>query len=528
MEPLPESPDALGLRHLERKSYAAAEAAFRRALAAEPGRFDLLNNLGSALIGQGRAAEAHAVLVRALSLSPDHPVILRNLGDALAREGRADEAERAFRRAVAVAPERADSHYQLGFFLYQRNRWKEAEAAFRRSLDLAPASADAHNMAGNALLKLGRLDESLAHLREAVRRAPGSALFHSNLGLCHRSRAEYREALAAFDRAIELAPEYAEARFGRAMLRLLLGDFERGWAELDWRLKVPGHPGITELAVPAWDGGELQGKTVFVHAEQGYGDTIQFVRFLPLVKAKGAKEVIFCCDEVLRGLFEGAEGYDRFVTRRSPPPGVDCHVALLSLPGRLGTRADTIPARIPYLRPDPGLVAKWRARLDGLPGRRIGLAWAGRPSYPSDHVRSMPVSFYRPLLAQYPGDCFISLHVGAPAEQARALPASCRLHDFSKEIGDFANTAALIANLDLVITVDTVFAHLAGALGRPVWTLLNFDPEWRWMLGRDSTPWYPTMTLLRQGRPGNWEAVIHEAVGRLALRGDVAGSRLVL
>lgn len=505
----------LGLRHLEDQRYGEAEMAFRRALALQPGRLELLNNLGSALIGQAKAAEAQHVLRQALAVAPDHPVVLRNLADALRGGGDLAGAEAALRKAVAVAPKIAGSHYQLGFFLHDLHRYAEAEGPLRRALELDAAFGDAHNMLGNVQLKLGRLQEALASFRVALRLMPQSALFHANIGLCHRHMGEYAAALAAFTRAIELRQDYAEAHFARGLVLLLLEDFEQGWREFEWRLRMAQPLGLRDLAPPRWEGSDLTGKSIFVHAEQGYGDTIQFVRYLPLLKQRNPRELIFCCDPVLERLLRGVAGYDRFVTRRAPPPGVDCHVPLMSLPGIFGTRTTTVPASIPYLSAEPGAVRRWNERLGGAGKRRIGLVWAGRPTHPNDYSRSMTLSAMRPLLEAFPDDRFVSLQMGPAAEQARQFPG---LLDLSSLPQDLADAAAIIENLDLVISVDTAVTHVAGAMGKPVWTLLAFDPDWRWLLERADTPWYPSMTLLRQPRPADWGAVIGAAREKLAQR----------
>jgi len=506
----------LGLRYLELKEFKKAEAAFRQGLHARPDRLELLNNLGSALIGQGRAVEAQEVLRQALAKSPDHPVVLRNLADALRRAGDVAAAEAHYRKAVAVAPRAPVSHYQLGFFLEAERRYEEALAAFREALRLKPAYADAHNMAGVALLKLGRLEEALGQLRQALRGQPSSALFHANLGLCHRSRGEYEDALAAFDKAIELRADYADAHFGRALIHLLLGDFERGWREFEWRLQTADFSGIRKLPVPRWEGADLRGKTIFVYAEQGYGDTIQFFRYLRLLRGRNPAKIVFCCDEVLRDLFAGIPDYDAFTTRVQPPADASCHIPLMSLPGLFGTRTGTVPADVPYLRVAPALVERWRERLGRAPGRRIGIAWAGRPTHPNDYSRSCPVREFLPLFDAFPHFDFVSLQVGKASGLVQKVAETRSLVDFSPEIRNFTDTAAIIENLDLVITVDTVVAHLAGALGKPVWVLLNFDPDWRWLRKEETTAWYPTMRLFRQPRPGDWRAIMDAVRGRLS------------
>jgi len=508
-----------GLRHLDAKRFREAEAVFRQALAGEPKHLALLNNLGSALIGQGKGAEAESVLRRALAVAPDHPVVLRNLSDALRAARDLAGAETILHKAIAAAPGISASHYQLGFFLYEMRRPSEAEAPLRRALELSPASGDAHNMLGNVLLKLGRLDEALAAFNAALRAAPESALFHINAGLCHRHRGDYAAALAAYARAIELRPDYAEAHFASALVHLVLEDFEQGWPAFEWRLRLAQPLGLRDLSLPRWDGSDLGGRSLFVHAEQGYGDTVQFMRCLPLLKQKNPGRVVFCCDPVMLRLLEGSAGYDELVTRRVPPPGMDCHVPLMSLPGIFNTRTATIPASVPYLRADPDAVRGWNDRLGGSGKRRIGIAWAGRPTFANDHSRSMALAGWRPLLEAFPEDLFVSLQMGPAAKEAAQFPS---LLDISSLPQDLADAAAIIENLDLVISVDTVLAHIAGAMGKPVWTLLSFDPDWRWFLHRPDTRWYPTMTLLRQPRPGDWLAVIEAARAKLSQTAGLA------
>jgi tetratricopeptide (TPR) repeat protein len=335
----------------------------------------------------------------------------------------------------------------------------------------------------------------------------------NNLAICCQTLGEFDAALASFDQAIAADPEFHEAWFNRSLLRLSFGDFDAGWAEYEhrWHLPQVENPGI---AAPLWSGEPLDGKTILLCAEQGFGDAIQFLRYVPQVAAYGGRIVLRLHRSLVR-LAATLPGDMTIVTPGNRLPDFDVWCPLLSLPRILQTRLDSIPGEVPYLVPRPALIERWRRRLAGLPGRRIGLAWAGNPRHINDFRRSIGLERLKPLFA-IPGDSWVSLQKGGHARGQLAQLAPSTVLDISNELGDFADTAGAIANLDLVIAADTAVAHLAGALAKPVWTLVPFSPDWRWMFEREDTPWYPTMRLFRQPAPGDWDSVVARAATCLA------------
>jgi len=339
---------------------------------------------------------------------------------------------------------------------------------------------------------------------------PGYVEAHNNLGAACKDLGRVDEAIACYRRALELKPAYVEAHWNLAFALLLAGDWQHGWPEYEWRWqRKEWSP--RRFPQPMWDGASLAGKTILLHAEQGLGDTIQFIRYASIVKRHGAA-VLVECPKPLLGVLEGCPGVDQWIAQRDGLPAFDVHAPLLSLPGILKTTVENIPAEIPYLFARPALIDRWRQALIDLDGFKIGIAWQGNPKYGDDRVRSIPLRCFAPL-AQIPGVRLVSLQKGAGSEQLAEARDLFPVADFGDQLdqsGPFLDTAALMKNLDLVIAADTAAAHLAGALGVPVWLALPFMPEWRWLLDRSDTPWYPSMRLFRQKERGNWGGVFDE------------------
>lgn len=438
----------------------------RRAVEIDPRRFEAHNNLGNLLQGQGDLAAAVACFQAALRIAPDNPEALNNLGNALRAQGRLGDAREALARALALRPESPQIHANLA-----TAAWDE-----------------------------GNLEEAIAGYEQALARLPAYPQAWNNLGIVLRESGRFDDATAAHRRAIAYDANDADAHYALAWSLLLRGDFEAGLREYEWRLARRG--AARNLPGPRWGGEDLQGKTILLHAEQGFGDTIQFARYVGLVKGQGARVVLECQPELVT-LLAGPAGADEVVARGQPLPKYDVHCPLMSLPFVLGTRLDSIPARVPYLSADPLRTAEWAEKLKGGNGLKVGVAWAGRPTYSNDRNRSMRVAELAPI-ARVEGVALHSLQAGAAASGAAEINAV----DHSTELTDFAETAALVANLDLVVCVDTAVAHLAGAMGKPVWVMLPFVPDWRWMLDRVDSPWYPTARLFRQTRRGDWADVV--------------------
>jgi tetratricopeptide (TPR) repeat protein len=496
-----------------------AIACYRRALELKPDFAGAQINLGGALADQGKLDDAIACFGRALELAPDCAEGHNNLGNAFQNQGKLDKAVVCFRRALHLKPDYVEARYNLANALRDLGQFDEAIACYRRALELRPGYVEAHTNLGTAWQVQGKLDEAIGCYRRALQLNPGFAEAHNNLGCSLQSQGKLDEAAACFRRALELKPDFAEAHLSRAMAWLLTGDWQRGWPEYQWRQRTKAAL-PRRFPQPAWDGESLAGKTILLHAEQGLGDTIQFIRYAPIVKQRGAA-VIVECQKPLVTLLQGCAGIDRLIARGDPLPPFDLHVPLLSVPGILQTSPETVPAQVPYLFADPVLVEPWRKRLTELDGFKIGINWQGNPGYRDDRLRSFPLRRFMPL-AQIPGVRLISLQKGAGAEQLAEVRDLFAVANFAAELdeqsGPFMDTAAVMKNLDLMITSDTAAAHLAGALGVPVWLALPRVPDWRWLLDRCDSPWYPTVRLFRQTKLGDWHGVFREIAQALCQR----------
>jgi tetratricopeptide (TPR) repeat protein len=464
----------LGMIAFARREYGEAYRLVSEALKLQPGNAAALNNRASILLGMGRPAEALAEYDRALTLDPGNADALSNRGNALIELGRAEDALAALDRAVAAHPRHAAALYNRGNALMALDRRDDAIGAYDTALAITPTYADALFNRAKALLELGRP----------------------------------KEALVSLDRLRTLAPAHAAAAWMQSLCLLLDGDFARGWEKYEARWNVP--PQINarrDFRAPLWLGREnLGGKTILLHAEQGFGDTLQFCRYAALVAERGAR-VILEVQPQLKTLLTGLTGAAQVLAHGEPLPAFDLHCPLLSLPLALQTTLATIPASAAYVHPDAARVAAWRAKLGVAPGRRVGLAWSGRPTHPNDKHRSLAPDHLAPLLSS--GATLVSLQKDhRPADEAW-LAAHPEVLHFEREQRDFADTAALASLMDVVVAADTAVAHLAGALGLPVWILLpQIAVDFRWMLGRDDSPWYPSARLYRQTAMNDWPGVI--------------------
>jgi tetratricopeptide (TPR) repeat protein len=538
------------LAHHQAGRLAEAEAAYRRVLSVAPDHIDSLHllgvaatqlgrheeairligraielkptpaaqfhsNIGLAYRGQGANAEAIDHFRRAVALKPDYTEAHNNLAAVLIDEQRFAEAEPHCRQAVALRPGAASARFALGLVLQKQNRWAEAEAAYERAVQLPPTYPRAWNNLAIVRMNQGKLDDAAAALREAIGFDADYVEAHYNLGTVHQEQGVYSEALAAYRRATELNPDYVDAHVNEALLHLRHGEFEQGWPKYEWRWRRDSNP-PRSFTEPLWDGGDLAGRTILLHAEQGVGDTLQFVRYAPLVKAKGGPTLILECQPALVRLLRSVPGVDRVIPRSdNPTPLFDCHAPLLTLPRLFGTTLDTIPANIPYLGAVADSATVWEKKV----GREldVGLVWRGNPGNSRDRQRSIPAEVIAPVCA-VPGINWLSLQIDARPDELEALAQHGVVQDFSAELRDWSATAALISVLDLVITVDTAVAHLAGALGKPVWILLESAPHWCWLTDRTDSPWYPSARLFRQSTRGDWQPVLRQVREELARR----------
>jgi tetratricopeptide (TPR) repeat protein len=529
-----------GIALRELKRFEEALASYDRALELWPGYADALLGRGSALKELKRFEEALASYDRALTLRPGLAEAHANRGNVLHALKRFEEALASYDRALALRPDLAEAHANRGSALHALERFAEALASHDRALALRPDNAEARYNRGNALHALKRFDEALADYERALALRPDYVEVLANRGITlhelkrfaaaleSQDRAlavrpdyaeafvnrgvtlhelkRFDEALASYDRAIALRPDYAQAHYNEAVCRMLTGDFDRGWQKLEWGWDTERLKNLKrKFSQPLWLGSdEIAGKTVLLHGVHGFGDTIQFCRYVPHVAERGAR-VILEIQEPLRELMGTLTGAAQIVSRGEPLPDFHLHCPLLSLPLAFGTRLATIPAQTPYLRASPQAVTEWNARLSPRP--RIGLAWSGRPEHNNDRNRSMRLSTLLSPLAGFEAT-YVSLQREVRADDAPVLQCRSDILHFGEELESYADTAALIANLDLVISVDTSVAHLAGALAKPVWILLPFIPDWRWLLDREDSPWYPTARLFRQDETRGWDNVM--------------------
>ncbi len=503
--------DALHLLGLLKHQTGKAGEAYRlitAALAVNPRSADARANLGLVLHALKRDADALASFDQALALEPDHVEALNNRGTALLNLNRPAEALAAFDRLLAAHPRHLEAQVNRANALLEVDRVEEAIAAYDAVLAVHPGHAGAHFNRGNALVRRDRFEEAVAAYDRALAIAPGYVKAHTNRGLALRALNRHQEALASYSRAIALEKDVADAHLNAAHALLTLGDFARGFAAYEWRWKIAAlAPHRRTFRQPLWLGtSPIRDKTILLHAEQGLGDTIQFARYATLLARAGATVALEVAP-ALKQLLSGVDGAARVLAQGEALPPFDMHCPLASLPLAFKTEPTSIPAEIPYLAASAERMEKWRARMDGLARPRVALAWAGNAAHANDRNRSIPLARLAPLWSTE-GASFISVQRDVRETDAGVLTSAPRLLHLGDELSDFADTAALLALADLVVSVDSAVAHLAGAMGRPVWILLPFSPDWRWMLARDDSPWYPTARLFRQPAIGDWESVI--------------------
>ena len=485
-----------------------AIALLKQAAVLRPTDAAVHQNLGVALAQQRKPEEAARALAEAVRVKPDYAEAFYNLGNVLQTMGRREEAMAKYQEAVRLRPKYGEAFNNLGLLLTEAGRHGEAAVLLQQAVRLRPQAAEGHNNLGLAYTSLGRFAEAEGCFREALRLDPGYVEGHNNLGSVYKEQGRLEEALACYDLALRFDPQSASTRYNRSLALLQNGDYEEGWKEYEWRWKRK-QAARRAFRQPRWDGSSLEGRTILLWCEQGLGDAIQFVRYAPLVKARGGC-VVLECPAFMMPLFSSCAGIDALVGEGTPHPDFDVQAPLMSLPGLLGTTLETVPADVPYLHAEQARVEKWRMRLESVSGFKVGVAWQGNPRHPWDRWRSFPL-WKLESLAAVEGVRLVSLQVGAGTEQLQALDGRFPVEDmgkgFNAEGGAFMDSAAVMKNLDLVVTADTAAAHLAGALGVRVWVALAAVTDWRWMTAREDTPWYATMRLFRQTILGDWDGV---------------------
>lgn len=531
--------------------FAEAIACHRQALALRPDHADGHYNLGNVLYASGDVVGAMASYRTALELRPDHVMAQNNLANALHAEGHLDEALRGYQRVLEIDANHAEALNNTGLVLAQRHQPDEAMAVIRRALvarpDYAeawqnlgtqheakgdfmealkcyehalarkPEFATAHNNRGNALCALDRLDEAGASYERALALCPDMATVHCNLGNLWQARGDLDRAIACYDRMLELSPGSVDGCWNKAFALLLKGDFQAGWPLYEARWQFEEYiRASTPFDAPLWLGDVLlAGRTILLHHEQGLGDTLQMLRYVPVLAGQGAR-VLAEVPRALAAITATVPGIDGVVVQGEPRPSVDLHTPFMSLPLATATTIERIPCPMPYLFAPESARLAWRERLGPARRQRIGLAWSGAAKHSNDRRRSIALARLLPLL-DADAD-FISVQNEYRAADQQLMAGTDRLRDVSGDLVDFAATAGLLAELDLLITVDTSVAHLAGGLGLPVWLLLPFAPDYRWLLRRADSPWYPCARLFRQPAFGDWESVVREVVAALAAK----------
>ena len=527
-----------------------AEKIYARVLKAVPGHFDSLNLLGAIKARQGQFGEAQRLFGAAVKADPQAPQGWSNLGQAYYALKRLAEALECFDKARALAPDDADILYQHANALLSSGRPRDALVEFQAVLARVPHHVEAQINSGLARVTLGMTEAALADFDAALKLLPNHPVAHFNGGAALLQLGRYADAVAANDRAIAAAPDHvgawlnrgralsqlrrfdeaiasygevlarrkddANAHFNRSLALLTLGQYRRGFEAYEWRWRRAGMPPQKSRGRPLWLGDyPLHRKTILLHAEQGLGDTIQFARYVPLVAAAGATVVLEVQPE-LTPLISSLGGAAQVIPRGAAPPPFDVHCPLGSLPLAMKTELEAVPAAIPYLCADPARIAQWSARIEALPRPRIAIAWSGNPAHDNDRNRSLGFERLAPLLAQ-PAS-FVSIQRDLRDADATQLAGERRVEHVGGGLADFSDTAAVLALCDLVISADTAPAHLAGALGRPLWVLVPFAPDWRWTPDGDTTPWYPTARLFRQTSLGDWDTVIARVADALKSR----------
>ena len=523
---------------------AAAEKGYARILKSFPDQFDALHLLGLLKLQAGKAGEAQRLITSALKVAPASPDAHANLGLVLGALKRPADALASFDRALALDANHFEALANRGNVLLDLGRNEDALAALDQVLARDPRHLPSRVNRANALVALGRVEEAIGEYDAALALNPNdtkalfnraNALFRagryieslngfdrllalssrhpeglSSRGLSLQALGRHQDALGDYAKAITLARDYVDAHFNEALALLTVGEYARGFAEYEWRWKRS--IARRSLGKPLWLGEYPLGrKTILLHAEQGLGDTIQFARYAPLL-AQGGATVLLEVQPELKDLLSGLEGV-RVFARGEALPAFDVHCPLGSLPLAFKTTLTTVPVGIPYLGASEERIATWGARLEALPGKRVALAWAGNPNHINDRNRSIALARLAPLLSM-PGVSVVGIQRDVPESDRAPLAGLTHL---GEELVDFQDTAAVIALCDLVVTVDTSVAHLAGAMGRPLWVLLPFWPDWRWTLGAERSPWYPDARLYRQGANGDWDAVIARLAVEIAI-----------
>ena len=498
------------LLRLQRGNSQQAEKIYWQVLEYAPNNIkaDACNSLGIIFTKQGQYEQAIACYQQALNLEPNYIDACKNLGVVFTQQGQYGQAIDCYLQALELEPNCAGSYNNLGAVFMKQGQYGQAIDCYLQALNLNPNYIDAYNNLGTVFTEQGQYRQAITCYQQALNLDPNYIDAYNNLGTVFTEQGQYEQAIACYIQALGLNPGDALAHFNLAFILLLAGDFEHGFAEYEWRWQCPQHlesyPS-RKLSQPLWDGSDLDGRTLLLHSEQGFGDTIQFIRYAPLIAQRGGRVVAECQEPLIR-LLKTVAGIEQLVVRGNALPEFHVHAPLMSLPRILGTTLENIPAQVPYLIAPKSSIKLKAASASQL---KVGIVWAGSSTNQRDRTRSCFLSHFFKLL-NTPSVAFYSLQKGPRAAELAQLASELPIQDLSSHLSDFADTAAAVAQLDLVITVDTSVAHLAGAMNKPAWALLSFSPDWRWMLGREDSPWYPSMRLFRQEFPGDWAGLLQQ------------------
>ena len=506
----------LGRIEKARGEISSAITAYRQSLALAPEQADINSDIAAALIDAGAYAEALKFVEHALKLQPRFVAATFNKGMALTGLGDLEAAASAFEEAVQLDGGYVEAWFQLARVYHDCGRIKEAEAAYRKVISIDPGHFETHCNLGNILRAAGHLNDALMYYDKALALIPDLPEVLSNKGVALQELGRRDEAISCYRRAINLDSNDAEAHRNLSMALLQGGDYEEGWKEFEWRWQTRHFASIKRRWDKSqWAGEPLNGKTILVHAEQGFGDSFQFCRYVPLLAASGARVIVEAPD-VVQGVLGTLQGIEEVVTPGNQLPAFDFHIPMMSLPGTFETSSDSIPAPDKYLSVPPEAEQVWQGKIENAEGTpRVGLVWKGNSEHGANLWRSPGIEVFRPLLSQDHFK-FYSLQKDDGEADLREAGIGDRIVDLHRELNSFTDTAAIIGQLDLVITPDTSVAHLSGAIGCPTWIVLPHVAEWRWGIGREDCPWYPSAKLFRQSAPGDWAGVVERLIEELA------------
>ncbi len=500
-----------------------AEVHYRKALEVQPDYAEAHNNLGNLFKDDGNFEQAIACYRKALSLKPDYPEAWYNLANVFQDGGLIDQAMAGYQQALAKRANYPEAHNNLGLLLLNQKKYQDAAQCFSNALQADSRYADAQLNLGNVFKETGQLDQAIASYHRALEMEPGHSGVYNNLGNVYKEQGRHDTAIQAYREALRLKPDFPAAQWNLSLELLLTGNYAEGLPCYEYRFSggdkedfALGNAMLSWLALlPRWRGEEMQGRTLLVWTEQGLGDSLMMMRYLPQLAGRGVGRLKVYCEPALVRLFQTQPCVEQAIGRDITPSleGIDSHTPMLSLPYLFDTRLESIPAELPYLEVPVLLTQQWALRFKGESRLKVGLVWAGGNALRYDAKRSLNLEQFSPFM-QTPGVAFYSLQKGDPAQQLAA--GNQPVIDWMDDCADFLDTAALVQQLDLVISVDTAVAHLAGALGKPVWLLNRFESEWRWMLEREDTPWYPGLRQFRQTTPGDWGGVIARIADELA------------